>query len=125
MAPTGRFSVKSHFPSHSPQGGHVFKHRLQECIINPSNDLYMVLMIFSLFTSMTFSCIAPVHNYAALVLGAGYSQRMFSSLPFSIIEPSCNYAALPHIGLLLCLRVPGQTSIPYRGIFFLPGPPFL
>lgn len=125
MAPTGRFSVKSHIPSYSPQGGHVFKHRLQECVINPSNDLYMVLMIFTPFTSMTISCIAPVRKYAALVLGAGYSQRMFSSVPFSIMELSCNYVALPHIGLLVCLRVPGQTSIPDRGTFFLPGPPFL
>lgn len=120
MAPTGRFSVKSHVPSHSPQGGHVFKHRLQECIINPSNDLYMVLMIFSLFTSMTFSCIAPVHNYAALVLGAGYSQRMFSSLPFSIIEPRCSApywtAGVP--------QSPGPDLYPRPGYIFPSKPPF-
>lgn len=124
MTPTGRFSVKSHVPSHSPQGGHVFKHCLQECIKNPSNDLYMVLMIFSLFTSMTFSCIALVHNYAALVLGAGYSQRMFSSLPFSIIEPSCNYAALPYWTAGVP-QSPGPDLYPRPGKFFLPGPPFL
>lgn len=115
MAPTGRFSVKSHIPSHSPQGGHVFKHRLQECVINPSNDLYMVLMIFTPFTSMSFSCIAPVHKYAALVLGAGYSQRMFSSVPFSIIELSCNYVALPHIGVP---QSPGPDLYPRPGYIF-------
>lgn len=117
-----RFSVKSHVHSHSPQGGHVFKHHLQECVINPSNDQYMVL-IFSPFTSMTFSCIAPVHKYAALVLRMGYSQRMFSSVPFSIIKPSCNYAALSHVGWLVC-QSPWPDLYPRPGYIFPSRPSF-
>lgn len=56
-------------------------------------------------TSMTFSSIAPVHKYVALVLGVG----MFSSVPFSIIEPSCNYTA--QCRTVERLRVPGQARV--------------
>lgn len=91
-----------------------FKRLLQENVINPSNDLYAVLMIFPV-TSMTFSSIAPVHKYAALVLGAG----MFSSVPFSIIEPSCNYSALCWTAGVPQSPGLGQGTFRLSGLLFL------